>query len=220
MVKSNLPHQSYKILEADFTSLWERLSECGEIHLSTPGGSKFSAQASISTRGTREQQKLVKITQQGREFARIYACCWGHTTNCYGTRIGGYSEGLNSWYGGIIISLDSFTLKPKNEVIQDFGALLNAPLQNYRQALENTPEEAGVYLVLDRRQKKYIYADTTDNIKKRLRQQLLHQRDKSRYQAQPIQKGLIGNSRCKNSKDAQEYIASVCDVKILALLNE
>ena len=33
----------------------------------------------------------------GKEYARVYPCCWGHTANCYGTRIGGYSESLDFW---------------------------------------------------------------------------------------------------------------------------
>lgn len=214
------PHQSYKILEADFNSLWDRLNESGEVYLLTPSGSKFSAQSSIATRGTREQQKLIKINQHGREFARLYSCCWGHTTNCHGARIGGYSDGLNSWYSGVIINLDSLTLKPKNEVIQDFGALLHAPQQSFTQAAENTTEIGGVYLIYDRRQRKYIYADTTDNIRKRLIQQLRRQGERSRFQAQPIQKGLLGSGRCRNSQEACDYITSGCEVRALVLQDE
>ena len=220
MARSSIPHQSQKVLEADFSSLWDRLNRAANILLVTPVGHKFNADAIIGVRGTHEHQKLVRITQKGKEFARIYQCCWGHTTNCYGTRIGGYRDGLNSWYKGLMISLDSLTLKPKNEVIKDFGTLLNSPPQIYRQALLNTRNEPGVYLVYDNKQRKYLYVDTKSDIRKRLQQHLRSQGAKSKFHAQQIQKGLIDNQRCSNSSDANKYMATNCTVRILNIADE
>jgi len=219
-LKSNLPHQSRKILEADFSSLWDRIYAVGETYLVTPNGHKFTAEATTAVRGIHGKQKLLRIKQKGREFARIYECCWGHTTNCYGTRIGGYSESLNSWYKGLIISLDSLTLKPKNEVIHDFGTLLGSPLQSYQLAISNVSPLPGIYLVYDRRQKKYIYADSAEDMQKRIQEEVRLQKSNSRLKAQTIQKGLIESKRCTTSAEAKKYILTNCEIRILGIPDE
>lgn len=200
--------------------LWERINASGETYLVTPNGHKFTAEAAVGVRGKHGQQKLLRIKQKGKEFARIYECCWGHTTNCYGARIGGYSEGLNLWYKGLIISLDSLTLRPKNEVVHDFGVLLNSPLQSYPQALASVSSEPGIYLIFDHRQRKYMYVDSTQDLQKRVQEQIRLQKANSRFSAQTIQRELIDSKRCSNSAEAQKYISANCDVRILSIPDE
>lgn len=213
-------HRGNKILEADFNSLWERISNIKEILLITPQGHKFSVVAETSKRGIHSSEKFLKIKHNSKEFARIHACCWGHTTNCYGTRIGGYSEALNSWYMGFVINVDSITLKPKKEILEDFGTLFKTPLQPVFLTRTMIPEKPGVYIIYDYKQKKYIYVGSSENIKNSLVQQLRLQKDKSNFYLQPVQKGLILNKRCTNSKEAKAYIISNCGIKILIIPEE
>jgi hypothetical protein len=219
-MKRNVPHQSRKVLSSDFNSIWQRLKDSGEQYLVTPRGHKFTAEAITGKRGTHEKQRLLRIKQDNVEFARIYSCCWRHTTNCHGTRIGGYSDGLDSWYRGLMISVDSLTLKPKSEVIKDFNSLLNSTELNYKNALNLMPADPGVYLVYDKRRRKYIFIGSAADIKKRLRQHIHRVGEKARYQNQQIQKGLISSGRCKNSIEARDYISANCTLKYFRVPNQ
>ena len=40
-------------------------------------------------------RKVIRFRQGGREYARVYACCWGHYYNCNRTRIGKYCQALD-----------------------------------------------------------------------------------------------------------------------------
>jgi len=62
-------------------------------------GHEFDAGASHVTKGSHKGEKVIHIKKDGNGFAYIYQCCWQHQTNCYGTRIGGYSEALDKWCG-------------------------------------------------------------------------------------------------------------------------
>ncbi len=134
-MQKSMPHQSQKLLQSDFNHLWQQLYESGEQHLITPKGHKFTAIASKSTRGTHQHHTLISIKQHSKEFARIYLCCWGHTTNCHGTRIGGYSDGLDSWAKGRMIRAESLLLKPEDEVVRDLGKLFSSAELEFHQAL-------------------------------------------------------------------------------------
>jgi predicted GIY-YIG superfamily endonuclease len=219
-MKRNVPHESHKVLSSDFNRIWQRLAESGEQYLVTPRGHKFTAEAIMGLRGTHENQKLIRIKQDNIEFARIYSCCWRHTTNCHGTHIGGYSDGLDSWYRGLMISVDSLILKPKAEVIKDFNSLLNSSELNYKNAVSYMPPDPGVYLIYDKKQRKYIYAGGADNIRKRLRQHAHKVGDSARFNHQQIQKGLINSGRCKSSVEARDYISSNCTLKYLKITDE
>lgn len=219
-MKGNSLHHSRKVLDSNFISLWQKLKDAGEQYLITPKGHKFSADAFIGTKGTHEQQKFVRIKHNGQEFARIYPCCWGHTTNCYGTRIGGYSSGLDLWYKGLMISVESLTLKPRSEVIHDFDKLLNSQGIDYEQALKFIPKEPGTYLVYDKKQRKYIYIGNADDLRKRIQQHAQRQSQKSRFHNQQIQKGLITKKRCHTSDEAQKYLHLNCTVKYAEIPDE
>ena len=100
-----MQHQSEKRLECDFGRLWERLHSAGEQSLRTPRDCRFVASATEGERGSLKGRRFIKIKQGDNESARIYACCWGHTTNHYGTgtRIGGYSDSLDSWCSDLVL---------------------------------------------------------------------------------------------------------------------
>jgi len=90
-------HQSRKDLTHDFNTVWGKLKVSGRQSLQTPDGHDFDAFAALTIKGSHQGEKVVRIEKDGRTFAYIYSCCWGCTTNCYGTRIGGYSEALDLW---------------------------------------------------------------------------------------------------------------------------
>jgi hypothetical protein len=212
-----VPHASRKILGSDFNRIWQRLTESGEQHMVTPKGHKFTAEAITGIRGTHENQRLIRIKQENVEFARIYGCCWRHTTNCHGTFIGGYSDGLDSWYHGQMISEDSLTLKPRAEVIKDFNSLLNASEVNYKSAATNISPDPGVYLIYDKKQRKYIYAGSAADVQKRLRQHIHRVGNGTLFRNQQIQKGLINSGRCKNSIEARDYVADNCTMRYIKI---
>lgn len=214
-------HQSQKILQSRFDIVWQRLDDAGEQQLVTPNGHRFTALASQRKRALEDQDpRFIAVKQRGQEFARIYPCCWGHTTNCYGTRIGGYSDGLDAWAKGLMITKESLTLKPNDEVVHMLGRLLNSEELDYDQACIHLPKEPGVYLIYDRKQKKYIYAGKTLDIQKRIRQHAHHQNKSGRFSSQPIQKGLIDKNRCADSREAQKYLSMNCTVKHLVVPDE
>jgi len=214
-------HQSQKLLQSRFDIVWQRLDDAGEQQMVTPDGHKFMALASRRKRTVEDQDpRFIKVKQRGKEFARIYSCCWGHTTNCHGTRIGGYSDGLDAWAKGMMISKESLTLKPNDEVIHLLGKLLNSEELDYDQACGHLPPKPGVYLVYDRKQKKYIYAGKALDIQKRIQQHVQHQNWPARFTSQPIQKWLIDKKLCADSRQAIEYLYMNCTVKYLVVPDE
>jgi hypothetical protein len=214
-------HQSQKLLQSRFDIVWQRLNDAGEQQMVTPDGHKFMALASQRKRTLEDQDpRFIKVKQRGKEFARIYSCCWGHTTNCHGTRIGGYSDGLDAWAKGMMISQESLTLKPNDEVIHLLGKLLNSEELDYDQACLHLPPKPGVYLVYDRKQKKYIYVGKALDIQKRIQQHAHHQNRLFGFSSQPIQKGLIDKKLCADSGEAQKYLSINCTVRYLVVPDE
>jgi predicted GIY-YIG superfamily endonuclease len=213
-------HQSQKLLQSRFDIVWQRLDDAGEQQMVTPDGHKFTALASRRKRTSTDDPRYIRVKQHGQEFARIYPCCWGHTTNCHGTRIGGYSDGLDAWVKGLMISQESLTLKPGDEVIHLLGRLLNSEELDYEHACLHLPEKPGVYLVYDKKQKKYIYAGKALDIQKRIRQHVHHQNRLFGFSGQPIQRRLIEEKRCADSSEAQRYLSANCTVRHLVVLDE
>jgi len=93
-------HQGQKNLRGGFDRVWELLDTSGQQPLETQLRHRFTAFAAMTTRGAHQGERVIRIEKDGVEFARIYECCWRHTTNCYGTRIGGYSDALVRWAAG------------------------------------------------------------------------------------------------------------------------
>jgi predicted GIY-YIG superfamily endonuclease len=214
-------HQSQKLLQSRFDIVWQRLDDAGDQQMVTPDGHKFMAMASRRKRTPEEgDPRFIAVKQRGKEFARIYPCCWGHTTNCSGTRIGGYSDGLDAWAKGLMISKESLTLKPIDEVVHLLGRLLSSEELEYESACEHLPPKPGVYLIYDRKQKKYIYAGRALDIQKRIQQHAQHQNWPARFTSQPIQKWLIDKKLCADSRQAIEYLSTNCTVKYLVVPDE
>lgn len=90
-------HHGRKVLSHDFNVVWKYLMDSGGQSLRTKADHIFDAQSYVTGKGSHRGEKVIRILNDGIEYARIYPCCWGHTTNCYGTRIGGYSESLDLW---------------------------------------------------------------------------------------------------------------------------
>lgn len=72
------------------------LSKHGEVRLQTARGTPFEARASVCQGGDHPGQSMILITRDGDARAYIYPCCWGHSTQCGGTRIGMYSNALEA----------------------------------------------------------------------------------------------------------------------------
>lgn len=214
-------HRSKKILRYAFDTVWERLDDAGEQQMATPSGSKFAVSATQRKRtAEHEDPRFFRVIHDGKEFARIYPCCWGHTTNCHGTRIGGYSDALDAWTQGLIMSVDSLILRPSEMVIQRLEKLLNAVEMDYKRASEGLPEAPGVYLIYDRRQKKYVYVGKTSNLRDSIQQHAQRQGRFSRFHGQPIQEALISNKVCRDSGDASDYLLQNCRVKHIVLRDQ
>jgi len=64
--------------------------------LVTARGERFEAVAYTAGKGPHQGQKVIRFLKKGREFARAYECCWGHTTNCGKTRIGAYCTAIDA----------------------------------------------------------------------------------------------------------------------------
>jgi hypothetical protein len=90
-------HEAKKALMHDFTVIWERLRAANDQSFQTPRGNSFEAFATTVTDGSYPGDRVIIITEDSKEIARIYSCCWGHTTNCYETPIGDYSDALDRW---------------------------------------------------------------------------------------------------------------------------
>ena len=214
-------HRSHKLLQSRFDIVWQRLDEAGEQQMVTPDGHKFTARASRRKRTQEDQDpRFIGVKQRGQEYARIYSCCWGHTTNCYGTRIGGYSDGLDAWAKGLMITRESLTLKPGDEVVHLLGRLLSSEELDYDHACLHLPQKPGVYLVYDKKQKKYIYAGKALDIQKKVKQHAQRQNRLFGSSVPPIQKELIDNKLCADSREAQEYLSKNCTVRHLVVPDE
>jgi hypothetical protein len=80
----------------------ESVKMCARLGLVNLGhialdGTKLKAN---TIRGKHKGERVIRIEKDVVEFGRIYQCCWGHTTNCSRTRIGGCSDALDRWAAG------------------------------------------------------------------------------------------------------------------------
>jgi uncharacterized protein YjbI with pentapeptide repeats len=91
------PHQGDERRQHSFEEAWHRLAELGGAQLTTSAGAAFSARATLTTRGPRKGQRVLRYFQRGKEYARGYKCCWEHYHNCHGTIVGMYSRALDEW---------------------------------------------------------------------------------------------------------------------------
>ena len=89
-------HQGSVPLKHTFGEAHRWLSLSSTDDLVTSGGERFEAVAYTAAKGPHRGQKVIRFLTKGREFARAYECCWGHTTNCNKTRIEVYSAAIDA----------------------------------------------------------------------------------------------------------------------------
>ena len=87
-------HEGIVKLSQEFDDVHEWLRALGQVELVTKIGTRFPARANVATSGQHRGESVVRLFQDGREFGRTYACCWGHYYNCNRTQIGMYCEAL------------------------------------------------------------------------------------------------------------------------------
>ena len=93
------PHQGDEEREHSFEEVWDRLARAGSAELTTSAGTAFSVRATITGRGDRHGQRVIRYFQHGNEYARCYECCWVHYHNCHGSRVGMYARAVDQWLG-------------------------------------------------------------------------------------------------------------------------
>jgi len=89
-------HQGSVPLKNSFEGAHSWLSLNRTNDLVTAKGERFEAVAYTAGKGPHKGQKVIRFLKKGREFARAYECCWGHTTNCNKTRIAVYSAAIDA----------------------------------------------------------------------------------------------------------------------------
>jgi hypothetical protein len=89
------PHQDTVELHHSFEDAYTWLDRRGSSKLVTEAGTSFEAFASKGQRGEHLDEPVIKFFQDGKEYGRSYACCWGHYYNCNCTRIGMYCKAVD-----------------------------------------------------------------------------------------------------------------------------
>lgn len=77
-----------------FNTALRSLQDSGPRNLTTNSGTPFTARAHVATKGNHLGEYCIVIDRDGVNRAYIYACCWGHVTNCNRTYIDVYSPHL------------------------------------------------------------------------------------------------------------------------------
>lgn len=78
-----------------FVEAYKMVSENPAKEYRTSGNqAPFIAVASRAIKGKNKGEKVIVFKSEGREMARSYPCCWGHTTNCNRTYIDCYTSVL------------------------------------------------------------------------------------------------------------------------------
>ena len=88
---SRPPHDGVINNRNTFAAARQNLVRTGPQNLVTNHDTPFTAEAHVTEGGNHDGQDCIKVTQNGESRAYIYACCWGHVTNCSGTYIDAYS---------------------------------------------------------------------------------------------------------------------------------
>ena len=89
------PHQDTVELHHPFEEAYIWLDRMGSSILTTGTGTRFEVFATKGQKGEHLDEPVIKFFQDGKEFGRAYACCWGHYYNCNCTRIGMYCKAVD-----------------------------------------------------------------------------------------------------------------------------
>jgi hypothetical protein len=88
------PHDGTVNNQKTFVMAIQHLLNTGSQNLFTNNGTPFTAEAHVTQGGKHNGQNCIKIKGTGNEVEYsiyIYACCWGHVTNCSRTYIDVYT---------------------------------------------------------------------------------------------------------------------------------
>jgi hypothetical protein len=85
-------HSGCVTLSHDFKYAWDWLQNNNPGVLHTSRGAEFTARSKLS----KDDRRVICFYQKGKEYSRAYLCCWGHGTNCNGTRVGMYCKALDA----------------------------------------------------------------------------------------------------------------------------
>jgi len=85
------PHDGIVSNPRTFNQALRNLQISGPQNLFTANGTPFKAEAHVTQGGNHAGQHCIKITRDDKPRAYIYACCWGHVTNCSGSYIDVYT---------------------------------------------------------------------------------------------------------------------------------
>jgi hypothetical protein len=112
------PHQDTVELNHSFEEAYVWLDRRGPSILTTGAGTRFEAFATKGQKDEHLDEPVIKFFQNGKEFGRSYACCWGHYYNCSCTRIGMYCKAVDKAI--LEGSADSDSIKEKFPIIESY----------------------------------------------------------------------------------------------------
>lgn len=85
------PHDGVTTNKTNFQKARQNLLMLGQQSFVTLAGTPFTAEAHIDSKGSHKGHESIVIKRDGKIRAYVYACCWGHTTNCKRTYIDSYT---------------------------------------------------------------------------------------------------------------------------------
>jgi hypothetical protein len=91
------PHGGKVAVRREFADVHQRLTEVEYVELMTAKGRRFTVQADWAQKGPHAGEAVVRLLEKGNEVGRVYACCWGHETNCNASAVGAYCLALDGW---------------------------------------------------------------------------------------------------------------------------
>jgi hypothetical protein len=74
-------------LRSGFAGVYAWVAASKGVRIHTPQGTEYEVVATAGRRGAHADEPVLRFMRDGVESARAYACCWGHTYNCYGASI-------------------------------------------------------------------------------------------------------------------------------------
>ncbi len=89
-------HEGTVELGASFAGAHAWVARRGGVRVTTRQGVPYDVVAADGRRGAHAQEPLLRFLRDGVESSRAYACCWGHTYNCYGASIGSGTRALDA----------------------------------------------------------------------------------------------------------------------------
>ena len=136
-------HDSHKDRDIGFDQLLLLLQSQGTQSLTTfRKATPFVASERTSSKGSHVGEPCVMAVSPGGA-APIYRCCWEHSTNCSGTRIGQYCEALDDWACSVRSPAESGSHDGQdNDVVATDDSRTISPIGNPDAVLRSLPKHA------------------------------------------------------------------------------